>query len=158
MEKRPNRKSIRLSGDAYRQQRNAFFITITTHDRYQWFVVHPKISESLVNEMEHLCRQRGADLYAWVLMPDHLHVLIQDTDIVEWVRALKGRLTVVARQIEPGRKLWQRSFYDHGLRKEESLENVARYIWENPVRKGIVMTANEYRWFGGRMIPKSGRG
>lgn len=61
---------------------------------------------------------------------------------------LKGKLTPLARRLEPDRALWQRSFYDHALRREETLSDVARYIWHNPVRAGLVMRARDYPWSG----------
>ena len=70
-------------------------------------------------------------------MPDHIHLLLQDNNVMEVVRLLKGRLTPGARRLEPGRALWQRSFYDHAPRQVESLTDVAFYIWQNPVRAGI---------------------
>ena len=39
--------------------------------------------------------------------------------------------------------MWQRSFHDHGLRREESLERVALHILENPVRSGLVDVATD---------------
>ena len=79
-------------------------------------------------------------------MPDHF--LLQGRRVVELVRQFKGKLTPQAQAVEPGRKLWQRSFYDHALRKEESLNDVARYIWANPVRARIVKEPAEYAWTG----------
>jgi len=67
---------------------------------------------------------------------------------VEFIRLFKGRVTPRARKTEPGRKLWQRSFYDHALRKEESVYQVTMYIWENPVRAGLVEEPYEYKWSG----------
>jgi putative transposase len=86
-------------------------------------------------------------------MPDHLHLLLQDKDIIGFVRVLKGRLTPEGCRLRPGQVLWQRSFFDHALRKEESLNDVARYIWENPVRAGIVDCASEYEWSGSLVWP-----
>ncbi len=40
--------------------------------------------------------------------------------------------------------LWHISYYDHILRKEESIEGVTSYILENPVRKGFVSDYREY--------------
>jgi hypothetical protein len=37
-----------------------------------------------------------------------------------------------------GKPLWQKGFYEHILRRDDSLESVAWYIWLNPVRRGIV--------------------
>ena len=81
-------------------------------------------------------------------MPDHVHLLVQDPDVVDLVRLFKGRSTPSARRHEPGRRLWQRSFHDHGLRREESVETVAKYIFENPMRAGLVENPAEYPWSG----------
>jgi hypothetical protein len=40
--------------------------------------------------------------------------------------------------------LWQKSFYDHGLRSEEDLKGIARYIVANPLRAGLVEHIGEY--------------
>ena len=88
------------------------------------------------------------NIYAWCIMPDHIHLLLHGNDIVDFVRLFKGKMTPKARSIEPGRRLWQRSFFDHALRKEEALADVSCYIWENPVRAGIVVKPDEYLWSG----------
>jgi hypothetical protein len=62
-------------------------------------------------------------------------------------------MTPGARKIKHDQKLWQRSFYDHALRKEGSLTEVACYIWENPVRAAIVENPIEYPWSGSVVWP-----
>jgi REP element-mobilizing transposase RayT len=86
-------------------------------------------------------------------MPDHIRLLLQDRDVVDFVRLLKGKLAPLARRLEPDRARWQRSFYDHALRREETLSDVARYIWHNLVRAGLVMRAREYPWSGSLVWP-----
>jgi REP element-mobilizing transposase RayT len=147
MEKLPTRKAIRLSRDAY-QQSNAFSITIATHERHPWFQLHPELAGELTQLLGDMAGERQTLLFAWCIMPNHLHLLLQDTNIIDFVRLLKGKLTAEARRLETGLALWQRSFYDHALRKEESLGDVARYIWNNPVRAGIVDRASAYSWSG----------
>ncbi len=68
-------------------------------------------------------------LFAWCIMPDHIHFLIQGSRLIEFVRKFKGKMTPFARTIDPSKRLWQRSFFDHALRKEETLLDVACYIW-----------------------------
>ena len=41
---------------------------------------------------------------------------------------------------------WQRNFFDHRLRRDESLEQKAEYIRENPERAGLVTQADEWPW------------
>ena len=40
--------------------------------------------------------------------------------------------------------LWQKGFYDHGLREEEDLKDIARYIVANPLRAGLVEKIGDY--------------
>ena len=147
---KPSRKRIRLPLPSY-EQGNAFFITIDTHMRHPWFGIHTELSGEARQLLLHLSLDRGSKLYAWCIMPDHVHLLLQDKNPVDFIRLFKGPMTQKARFIEKGRKLWQRSFHDHGLRKEEDLEDAARYIWENPVRKRLVDHAPNYIWSGSQV-------
>jgi len=148
----PVRKKIRLPLPVY-SQRNAFFITITTHQKHPWFRLHPLLSETAINIIQELASLRNAVIYSWCIMPDHVHLLLQDQEVVGLIRLFKGRMTPRARSIEPQRRLWQRSFFDHALRKEESLSEIACYIWENPVRAAIVEEPQEYLWSGSEVWP-----
>lgn len=130
-----------------------FFITIGTHERHQWFQLYPDLADAFIGILKSLAKERDATLFAWSVMPDHIHLLVQDQDVVEFVRRLKGRMTPQGRKAEPGRKLWQRSFYDHALLKEESVYQVTMYIWENPVRAGLVEEPQEYKWSGSEIWP-----
>ena len=86
-------------------------------------------------------------------MPDHIHLLLSGKMIIEFIRRFKGKMTPDFRKIGPEQKLWQRSFYDHALRKEESLSDVAYYIWENPVRAKIVKKPPDYEYSGSVVWP-----
>jgi REP element-mobilizing transposase RayT len=70
--------------------------------------------------------------------PFPIHLLIQGANIINFIRLLKGKLTPIARSKEARKKLWQRSFFDHAIRKEGSLHGIAGYIWENPTRAKII--------------------
>jgi REP element-mobilizing transposase RayT len=144
---RQTRKKIRLSPTSY-QQGHAFFITVSTHIRFPWFSAHAELAEGAVQLLMQLALDRASKLYAWCVMPDHIHLLLQDRNIIDFVRLFKGKLVPKASALKRDQRLWQRSFYDHGLRKDEALEQTAAYIWENPVRAGLVNQASEYEWSG----------
>jgi len=118
MERFPVRRKIRLPLPVYGQG-HAFFLTITTHLKHPWFHLHPKLSETAIQIIRQLASLRHAAIYSWCIMPDHVYLLLQDQKVVDFVRLLKGKMTPRARKIEPERRLWQRSFFDHVLRKEE---------------------------------------
>jgi putative transposase len=69
-------------------------------------------------------------------MPDHVHWLFQLIGERSLSAVVRGVKTFSARNI--GRPIWQKSFYDRGIRKEDDLIGVARYIIANPVRAGLV--------------------
>ena len=150
--KHRRRKPIRLSEDAYRAH-NVFSLTATTHQRYPWFQIHPQMNLEAILCMVVTAKDRNAKIYAWCIMPDHVHLLLQDSNCVEFMRLFKGRMTAIARYFDPIRLMWQRSFYDHAVRCEESLSDAARYIWENPVRTGLVAEASRYSGNGSMAWP-----
>ena len=69
-------------------------------------------------------------------MPDHLHMLIgieADTDLSNLIRDFKR---ITSRR---GHIAWQRNFFDHRLRSDESENDKADYIQQNPVRAGLIL-------------------
>ena len=51
-----------------------------------------------------------------------------------------------------GRLLWQRSYYDHVLRRPEELQPALEYILANPVRAGLVEEPGAYPFLGGEAL------
>jgi putative transposase len=91
----------------------------------------------------------GFDVVAYCFMPDHVHLLVtggQDASLVRFVQHFKQ----ATGHRHPG--LWQRSYYDHILRQQEELEDVARYIWANPLRAGMVENVLAYPYSGPREV------
>jgi len=76
-------------------------------------------------------------------MPDHLHWLVQlgTNPLPKVVGLMKGRASRLA---AAGGPLWQRGYYEHAIRDEESLVDVARYIVANPLRAGLVRRIGDY--------------
>ena len=74
-------------------------------------------------------------MYFLLLMPDHLHALVSfpgDNTMPKVVAAWKRHAA------RTQRILWQRGFFDHRLRHDESLRNKEDYIRQNPVRAGLI--------------------
>jgi REP element-mobilizing transposase RayT len=151
-EKLPVRRKIRLPEMAYRSK-SVFFITAATHRKRAWFSAYPLLRDLTAKHICELSADHYTSIFAWCIMPDHIHLLIQCEDVIKSMRWLKGRLTPIARQVNPNQRLWQRSFYDRALRHEEDLIETACYIWENPVRAGIVDNPGDYEWSGSNMWP-----
>jgi REP element-mobilizing transposase RayT len=87
-------------------------------------------------------------LYAYCLMPDHLHVLLSPGDsrrpIADFLHSMKSYTTCEYRRMCGVARLWQTTAYDHVLRDDERVPSVAAYIANNPVRAELVTCWQEW--------------
>ena len=86
--------------------------------------------------------EHQAQTLAFVVMPDHIHWLLQiaeSGDLSSAVRLYKAKVTM-----RLGQNLWQRGFHDHALRSDEDMRDVAQYIIANPVRASLVSSVGDY--------------
>lgn len=91
-----------------------------------------------------------AETWCFVVMPDHIHWLMQLRDGVSIGRAVgkvKARATLRLRNLHPDlaeARIWQPGFHDRALRRYEDLRPVARYVIANPLRAGLVERIGDY--------------
>ncbi|MEO9331403.1 REP-associated tyrosine transposase [Ectopseudomonas guguanensis] len=101
----------------------------------------------LVAELRDAHENGLAHSLAWVVMPDHLHWLVQleSTTLNELMRRVKGRSARrINQRLSRTGPLWQPGFHDRALRQDEDLRAVARYVIANPVRAGLVKRVADY--------------
>jgi REP element-mobilizing transposase RayT len=89
------------------------------------------------------------DLHAFVVMPNHVHVLL--TPLVPLPKLTKSLKGITARRANvmlgrTGLPFWQEESYDHLVRGAVEFERIRGYIEDNPVQAGIVEDARGYRW------------
>ena len=85
-----------------------------------------------------------------VVMPDHVHLIVTpyDSSTVQCVlRRIKSASAYrVNRSTGRTGPLWQRESFDRMVRSEENLQKKREYIFNNPVRAGLVSRCDEYKW------------
>ena len=96
-------------------------------------------------------RTQGAFLlHCFVLMSDHFHILLTPntaTTLERVAQFIKGGSAHRLRNDRPPNiPVWQRGFSDHRIRDAEDYASHVRYIEQNPVRKGLIAVASDYRW------------
>ncbi|TKJ40894.1 transposase [candidate division TA06 bacterium B3_TA06] len=131
----------------------AYSITICIHNKSPIFK-DEKVVNDILETLHSVCSQAKFSILAYCFMPDHLHLLLgggEDTDFVKMMKSFK-QITSYRFKNSYGKLLWQRGYYDHILRKDEDIEVVARYIWGNSVRKGLVESIDDYPFSGPREI------
>ena len=93
--------------------------------------------------------RRFYELLAWVVMPNHVHVIFQPhTELAAIMRWLKGRTGRVANTIlgRTGTAFWQNESFDHWIRSVEELEYLIEYVADNPAKAGLVEANEQWRW------------
>ena len=103
----------------------------------------------VINTLRWLHEHGHAQSCAFVLMPDHLHWLVQlgeSATLSMAVHSLKSHSAhainrLYGRQAQP---LWQPGFHDHAVRRNEDLRKLARYLAANPLRAGLVADIGDY--------------
>ncbi|HCN46591.1 MAG TPA: transposase [Pseudomonas sp.] len=105
------------------------------------------LARLVIHQLRETEREGSAISLAWVVMPDHLHWLIElrNVTLKTLMRRFKSRSTCVVNKA-CGRqgKLWQQGFHDRALRREQDIVAIARYIVANPIRAGLVRKVGDY--------------
>ena len=140
-----------LDPQLYQEANLITFITICAVPLQTPFVrasLNQLMLEILISEQT----RQSCSVFTYCLMPNHLHFLVKPNadghSVLDFANQYKGKTTNAGWSSGWRGQLWQRKFYDHVVRSDESLIAIARYILDNPVRKGMVATADEWRWSG----------
>jgi len=95
---------------------------------------------------------------AFCLMPDHLHIIYdlydENDNVIDIVNHFKRKISFILKNKHPLSQLWQDRFIDHIIRSEKELKRIARYIFYNPVRKGLVKDYKDWPYSGGYLFKK----
>lgn len=140
----PHANRLRLG--RHSQAGAVYLLTAVVEDRQPYFQ-NFSTGRLLVAELRAAHDQAKVNSLAWVVMPDHLHWLIQleHDSLAELMRRIKSNSArTINRQLGLSGRLWQDGYYDRALRREEDLRAVARYIVANPLRAGLVRRVGDY--------------
>lgn len=123
----------------------AAFVTITTRHSAKHFT-NPAIAALVSRVVEDTFPLLGIPVYAWCLMPDHLHLLIGNVTRADLPRLIYNfiRLTAGLAFRTHNIELWQWRYYRQIVESEEQINAISEYILENPRRCGIVDEKEKY--------------
>ncbi len=127
------------------------FVSLSTYKRWE---LPPSARDTVFATVlrEH---KRKVWVYAFVVMPDHLHMLffpLRDASgarfsIAEIMSGIKGPSAHgVNRSLARHGRVWEEEYFDHWLRKNESIDAKVAYIAENPEIAGLVESYLDYPW------------
>jgi REP-associated tyrosine transposase len=126
-----------------------YFVTACTFDR-RAILAKPEIHQTFL-KFAGAGENRGAYVGAYVIMPNHIHLFVAldpDRQLSVWMKSLKNSLSKTLRTEEISSPHWQKGFFDHVLRSDESYSQKWDYVRDNPVRARLTKTWEEWPYRG----------
>jgi putative transposase len=117
-----------------------FFLTAITYNRRRLFQVTANAS-LFIETLQHYRVEGFYKLYAFVVMPDHVHVLLTTENLARAMQRIKGGFS---HSIGSSFPVWQRGFTDHLVLNRKQFETRRDYIHQNPVQEHLVQRAEDY--------------
>lgn len=133
-----------------------YFITACTENRRS--LLNNSEAHDIFRRFCLAAQDRGALVGRYVLMPDHLHLFVcippGEMGLSMWMKSLKNTLSKHWRSQNIDAPHWQKGFFDHLIRSEESHAEKWSYISENPVRAGFVSKAGDWPYSGNILLDR----
>jgi putative transposase len=126
-------------------------VTVVTRLRQPLFT-DDRLAEVCLLALAESSERFDVSLYAYCLMPDHLHLLVgldANTTLKQFMHHFKTVSAFRLKQVT-GTSPWQTSYYDRVLRREEDIAAAQAYVWHNPVMEGLAEEWEDYPYSGPR--------
>ena len=131
-----------------------YFITVCTHERKP-LLIRPEATAVLLREWRAAKNRHGWLIGRYVVMPDHVHFFCAEradglirplSQFMDKWKEWTAKGICAAEELPP--PVWQRGFFDHLLRSDESYAEKWIYVRDNPVRAGLVKSWETWPWQG----------
>jgi REP element-mobilizing transposase RayT len=113
------------------------------------FLRRADVAQEIVTSIEYGAERGDYELHAWVIMPNHVHLLFTpQVSLSRLLGALKSASAKRANMLlgRTGQPFWQDESYDRLVRNHNEFRQIQRYIENNPVAAGLAATPDEYLW------------
>ena len=103
---------------------------------------------TFVAALERIRRDYGLCIYGYVVMPEHVHLLLNEPERNTLAQAIKSLKQGVARRLalRAENSFWQARYYDFNVWSERKFVEKLRYIHRNPVKRGLIERPEDWEW------------
>jgi putative transposase len=125
------------------QEIRTFFTTAVTANRR--LIFQTERNAELLLRILHENRKKGRfQLHTYVIMPDHIHLLLTPADNVSIEKAMQFIKGNFSFQLKSAFDVWERSFKEHRIKDDQDYESHKTYIEQNPVRAHLSSTPEQF--------------
>ena len=131
----------------YQQARTFHFVTFSCYRR------RPLLNfiaayECFEHQLEAVRQQLQFAVIGYVLMPEHVHMLVSEPHTALLAVALQVLKQRTSRQLTKHNEaqFWQRRYYDFNIWSDQKTQEKLRYMHRNPVRRGLVASPEDWPW------------
>jgi REP element-mobilizing transposase RayT len=119
------------------------------------YLSHPHIAQTVQDNFLHFDGRRYR-LIAWVVMPNHVHVMIEQFEghpLDKIIHSWKSYTATEANNhLKRRGQFWYPDYYDRYIRDERHFANAVNYIHNNPVKIGLVERAEDWEFSSARLL------
>jgi len=135
------------------QTGHSHFITFTCYRRLE-HLANSHACSVVLRALENTRKRYGLRVFAFVLMPEHVHLLLSEPEHGTLARALQSLKSASARMargartetVETRTPFWQARYYDRYMRDFDEFSEKLRYIHRNPVKRGLCSSPELWPW------------
>ncbi len=120
------------------------FLIFSCH-RLLPYLVHASAGQLFLQALETMRRRYVFFIFGYVVMPEHVHLLLSEPRRGALARAIQALKTSVSKQ-SPQRPFWLSRYHDFNVYSEAKHIEKLRYIHRNPVTRGLVYGPEDWEW------------
>jgi putative transposase len=131
----------------FHQSRQLHFLTFSCYRRRPNFGT-PESRTTFEAALERVRQQYGLCVYGYVVMPEHVHVLVSEPECGILAQAMQSLKQGVARRLalRAADSFWQERYYDFNVWSHHKFVEKLRYIHRNPVKRRLVERPEDWAW------------
>lgn len=131
----------------FQQSKQLHFITFSCYRRKKKLGT-PEARLVFEHALERVRRDYAFYVLGYVVMPEHIHMLVSEPEHEKLATAIQSLKQGVARKLalRAHEAFWQKRYYDFNVWSERKLIEKVRYMHRNPVKRGLVEFPDQWEW------------
>jgi len=128
----------------YQQEGDDHFITFSCYNRKPYLNT-PTSRDIFVDSLELTRKRYQVEILGYVIMPEHVHLLISEPPDAPLSKALQSLKLSVSKRLTQ-RPFWQTRYHDFNVFTHNKRVEKLKYMHRNPVTRGLVLNPEDWRW------------